>query len=60
MYADETKVMCATFSILELCEVINTDLVNISEWMRTDKLSLNGSKSEVMVIGNAKKLKKFW
>ena len=36
--------------------LINNDLVNISEWMVANKLSLNASKTECMLIGSHKKL----
>ena len=57
MYADDTSVTYANSDPLELIRVINTDLENISEWMRENKLSLNAGKSEFMVIGNAKQLR---
>ena len=35
---------------------MNEDLANISDWMKANKLSLNASKTEYMVIGSHKRL----
>ena len=35
---------------------MKNELYNISNWMRINKLSLNASKSEFMVVGHRRKL----
>ena len=58
MHANDTSVMYNTSDILELHQVINTELVNISEWMRVN--SLNACRSEFLFISNAKQRKWPW
>jgi hypothetical protein len=41
---------------IRLC--VNSDLTNISYWMAANKLSLNKSKTEYMIIGSHQNLKK--
>ena len=56
IYADDTTMMYAASDQLELHQVINTELANVSEWMCINKLGLNSNKSEFMVIGNTKQV----
>ena len=54
MYADDTCVNIASENLNELL----TELENISNWMRINKLSLNTTKSEYMVIGHRRQQNK--
>ena len=56
MYADDTTVTYSAYDIETLCDDINEELTNISEWMRKNKLSLNGSKSEFLIVGHKRQL----
>ena len=56
MYADDTCVNIASDNLKELLTDLKNELENISNWMRTNKLSLNASKSEYMVIGHRRQL----
>ena len=56
MYAHDTRVNIASDNLQELLTDLNNELENISNWMRTNKLSLNASKSEYMVIGHRRHL----
>ena len=40
----------------DLITDVKNELENISNWMRINKLSLNASKSEFMVVGHRRKL----
>ena len=40
-----------------ISEKLNEDLTNVSDWMSSNKLSLNTSKTEYMIIGSHTKLK---
>ena len=51
MYADDTSVTCSAEDIDTLCDDLRTELTNISEWMRQNKLSLNANKSEFLIVG---------
>ena len=48
MYADDTTVTYSAEDIETLCDDLNEELANISEWMRSNKLSLNANKSELL------------
>ena len=56
MFADDTQIASASNDIKILAGKLNNDLVNISDWMVANKLSLNASKTECMLIGSHKKL----
>ena len=55
MFADDTQIASASNDIKILAGMLNTDLVNISDWMAANKLSLNASKTESMLFGSHKK-----
>ena len=52
MYADDTSVACSAGDIDTLCDDLRTELTNISEWMKQNKLSLNANKSEFLIVGH--------
>ena len=52
MYADDTSVTCSAEDIDTLCDDLRTELTNISELMRQNKLSLNANKSESVIVGH--------
>ena len=56
MYADDTCVNIASENLNDLLTELKNELENISHWMRINKLSLNASKSEYMVIGHRRQL----
>ena len=58
MYADDTRVNIASENLNTLLTDLKNELKNISNWMRINKLNLNTSKSEYMVIGHRQQLNK--
>ena len=52
MYADDTRVTCSAEDLTELCNDLKTEVGNIAEWLRLNKLSLNTDKTEYMVVGH--------
>ena len=58
MYADDTCVNIVSENLNELLTDLKNELENISNWMRINKLILNSSKSEYMVIGHRRQLNK--
>ena len=44
MYADDTTVTYSAEDIEALCDDLNEELTNISEWMQSNKLTLNASE----------------
>ena len=56
MYADDTTITYSANDMETLCDDLNEELSNISEWMRSNKLSLNASKSEFLVVRHKRQL----
>ena len=52
MYADDTHVTLTSDSMAELFETAREEMMNISEWMRIDKLSINPQKTEYRIHDN--------
>ena len=55
MYADDTHTTIASSDIKELVQMTKTELLNISDWLRVNKLSANPKKTEFMVIGHQRR-----
>jgi len=51
MYADDTHLTFASNNIETINDVMNLDLSNVNTWFTANKLTLNSSKTEVMLIG---------
>ena len=57
IYEDDTSLIIASSNPSKLAEDAHKELLNISEWMRVNKLSPNPNKTEVMLIGHPLKTK---
>ena len=57
MYADDTHLTYADNDICSIEASLNQDLSNINRWLITNKLTLNMTKTEFMLIGSRKKIK---
>ena len=58
MFADDTQIGTASKDINSITETLNSELENISDWMAANKLSLNKSKTEYVIIGSHQKIKR--
>ena len=56
MLADNTQIDASSNNIELIANTLNEDLANVSDWMKANKLSLNTSKTEYMIIGSHKRL----
>ena len=56
MYADDTHVPITSNNLENLLENAQRELLNLSEWMRINKLTANPKKTEYMLIGHPVKL----
>ena len=56
IYADDTSVTIASDDVEKLVFEAQQELLNLSEWMRINKLSPNPAKTEYMVIGHSRKV----
>ena len=59
MFADDTQIGTASKDINSIAESLNNDLVNVSEWIAANKLSLNNCKTEFMIIGSHHNIRKY-
>ena len=49
MYADDTSISIAASSLPELESALKTELANLHEWLNVNKLSLNITKTVLML-----------
>ena len=56
MFADDTQIDASSNNIESIANTLNEDLANFSDWMKANKLSLNTSKTEYMIIGSHQRL----
>ena len=51
-YEDDTEIIISSSDIKDLVRNFQTELENISVWVRVNKPSINPDKTDFMVIGN--------
>ena len=56
MYADDTDLTFASYKIETINDVMNHDLSNVNTWLPANKLTLNSSKTEFMLIESRQRL----
>jgi len=59
MYVDDTHLTFASTDVAHLEENMNDDPTKITEWLMANKLTLNKSKTEFMLIGSRQRLNTF-
>ena len=59
MYADDTHLTFAGNNVDIIEQKLNQDLISVSNWLVANKLTLNKSKTEFMVIGSRQRLGAF-
>ena len=55
-YADDTSISIAASSLSKLETLVNSELSNLHNWLRANRLSLNIAKTELMVTGSRQRL----
>ena len=58
MYADDTEMTISSNNQAELIETAQAEFLNIAKWIRINKLSLNPTKREYMIIDHPRRRKK--
>ena len=53
---DDTNLTASGNTITEFHNKLNNDLENIHQWLLANKLTLNTSKTEYMMVGSRQKL----
>ena len=56
MYADDTYITYADVDVNSIQLNLNHDLDNLNKWLISNKLTLNTTKTEFMLIGSRQKL----
>jgi hypothetical protein len=56
MYADDTNISFQSSNLSDLEEIMNTELSSLNIWLNANRLSLNITKTEFMVIGSRQRL----
>ena len=56
MYADDTHLTYASDNVDNIQLHLNQDLENVHNWLRANKLTLNMTKTEFMLIGSRQRL----
>ncbi len=58
LFADDSNMFITGKNILELAKSMNEELQKVSQWLKTNKLSLNIPKTHYMVFSNIRKKRK--
>ena len=59
MYADDTHLTFAAKTVSNIDSNLNEDLSRVNNWLTANKLTLNTSKTEFMMIGSRQRLNTF-
>ena len=59
MYADDTHLTFAAKTVSNIDSNLNEDLSRVNKWLTANKLTLNTSKTEFMLIGSRQSLSTF-
>ncbi len=59
MYADDTNLTFASNNIDDINYHLNHDLANVNKWLIANRLTLNQSKTEFMLIGSRQRIATF-
>ena len=57
MFVDDTQIETSSDNVSVITHKLNHDLKNVSIWLSANKLTLNKTKTEYMIIGSNKRLK---
>ena len=52
LFADDTNIFASGDDLQQLCRFVNLELKSVNKWFKQNKLSLNLSKSKMMIFGN--------
>ena len=59
MFADDTHMTYSSNNINDIDLYFNEDLLNVSEWLSANRLTLNQTKTEFMLIGSRQRIRTF-
>ena len=53
LFADDITILCSHENIESQISVVNAELKEVSNWFKTNKLSVNASKTNYMILGTS-------
>lgn len=53
LFADDTNIFASGNDLQQLCQIVTLELKHVNMWFKQNKLSLNLSKSKMMIFGNS-------
>ena len=56
LYADDTQIFASFHDPVELANDINSDFLNVTNWLNVNKLQSHSSKTKLMIIGSKQNL----
>ncbi len=56
MFADDTQIEKAGYDVNTIAEELTRDLEGVSTWLSANKLTLNKTKAEYMIIGSNRRV----
>ena len=59
MYADDTSISNSVKTCEDINEKVIPNMLQISDWLKANKLSLNAIKTEFMLLGSSQRILKF-
>ena len=59
LFADDTTLSISASTVDEIESKLNHDLLNVNEWLIANKLTLNETKTEFMIIGSRQRVPSF-
>ena len=59
MYVDDSHLTYTAANVHEIDQNLNQDLASVSEWLAANRLTLNASKTEFMLIGSRQRIRTF-
>ena len=58
MYANDTSISYSSRNMEDINQTLNSELDHLKQWLQGNKLSLNGLKTQALVVGSKPKIKK--
>jgi hypothetical protein len=55
LFADDTNIFASSSNIQELETLMNTEISKVKEWCSSNKLSINFSKTNFMIVKSSRK-----
>ena len=59
LFANDTTLLATGLNTVEVEAKLNHDLLNVDQWLKANKLTLNEGKTEFMIIGSRQRVPSF-